>query len=69
MLRSCLDTKLLVKDDANEPFCNDVFSLDFFFLDHYKKTTIFLKLKERGIEKNKRTIVKHPDKIASSVEL
>ena len=27
------------------------------------------KMKERGIGKNKRTIVKHPDKIASSVEL
>ena len=68
MLRSCLQTKILVKDDANRPFCNDVFSLKFWF-DHYKKTTIFLKMKERGIEKNKRTIVKHPDKIASSVEL
>lgn len=37
-------------------------------VDLYKKT-IIQKMKERGIEKNKRTIVKHPDKIATSVEL
>ena len=28
MLRSCLQTKILVKDDANEPFRNEVFSLE-----------------------------------------
>ena len=35
-----------------------------------KDRDIIEKLKERGIEKNKRTIVKHPrDKIALTVEL
>ena len=50
MLRSCLETKILVKDDANEPFCNDVFSLDFFFRSLQKDNNILETERERDRE-------------------